>query len=162
MDPYSVLFSELVEKGSTGPDGVFLCNRTITFAGDKDFGYTFHDPAYTATEGPQCIAKENWLQLLVTMRESPVEFSCAVLTKDPEVSLQFTRLGNKLHLTVTIPIANLDMVSYRVTWSQQLLECVADFANLLVGDITFNMGWLQCPWSILVESGEVEEMEVTF
>lgn len=159
-NPLDYLNDAVTKRGRSGPDGVYLTNVTVVAESSTDYGYKVSTDRITPLVPPANIPPEEWSWLLVSLRSDyrALDF---VLNHGNMLS-QLLVEGNQLSMNVFAPNIRVESFPYLILSSQEMLKCLADFSGKLPSTIRFNLGVVTKTWDEMVESGEAQEVELSF
>jgi hypothetical protein len=164
-DPNSFLTSLITKKGKSDLYGVYLTGVNILASVTENYEYEV--PLEVIERDVQNIfAQEpnDWNALLVeTRRESEeVIFPISFIRGREPITVYFVIEGHDMSAMVFIPTLVVDEFVTEVTFYQQLVREVSQFAGKTPTHLRFTLGAVSMEWDDLVERGCAREVDVGF
>jgi hypothetical protein len=157
-DPYLYLYDSVVQRGKTGYHGVYLTNVTVVVDPAEELDYNVNEPVLSMVATPRYLDEVEWLRLLVALRSQPNTVSQSISYSSG--SFQFIQEGMQIALNVFVPEISVTVFKYEVLRAIGLLNVVSEFTGKRASSVRFNIGLAEISWADLVDSGEVEEIEI--
>lgn len=159
-DPHSYLDSAVAKRGKSGYCGVYQTNVTVVAECDTDYGYKVFGVAGDVLYPQIQVDEEDWLRMLVTLRSQTLQRQCTIM--NGRQIYQFLPEGGHMSLNIFLPEIFTHSFQYEVLTAQNTLRNVATFVGSLPSTIRFNIGIAWKTWDDMVESGEAQEVDLSF
>jgi hypothetical protein len=163
QDPVSYLNEAINNRGKSTRNGVYLTNITVVAEATVDYGYKElpprPDPSGVWQLHPY-FDELDWLRLLVSLRSQVVENPESLDRQD--CICQFIPEGPKMSMNVFIPKTCAEGFAWEVSFHQELLKWVCDFAGKVPTFIRFNIGFAERSWDDMVKTQDAQEMDLNF
>ena len=164
-DPNSFLINLVSRKGKSDLYGVYLTGVNILASATEDYGYEV-DRTSIEKNVQNLFAQDeaDWNQLLVETRRNTDEvvFPISFIRGREPNTVYFLSEGHEMSAMVFIPTLVVDEFVTEVTFYQQLLCSVANFAGKSPTAIRFVLGAASMEWDELVERGCAREVDIGF
>lgn len=164
-DPATFLTSLVTKKGRSDRYGVYLTGVNILASATEDYNYLSNSA--DISREVQCVFAQDtvdWNHLLVETRRNideivfPISF---IRGREPN-TVYFVVEGSEMSAMVFIPTLVIEEFVTEVTFYQELVRNVANFAGKTPTTIRFILGAVSMEWDELVERGCAREVDVGF
>jgi hypothetical protein len=164
-DPNSFLTSLITKKGKSDLYGVYLTGVNILASVTENYDYEV--PLEVIEKDVQNIFAQDpndWNALLVETRREPEEviFPISFIRGREPITVYFVVEGHEMSAMVFIPTLVVDEFVTEVTFYQQLVREVSQFAGKTPTHLRFTIGAASMEWDDLVERGCAREVDVGY
>lgn len=162
-DPVSFLKNQVSRRGRSDVDGVYSTGVSVLADALTDYSYGA-DRGKAIGEVNNMIARQEteWNQILVSTRayDKDLVHTLTVKRSGENVTICFLTEDHDISCLVFIPKLEVSEFASEVTYYQELLKFVADFAGKNPLTVRFTIGAALIGWEDMVEHGLAKEVEV--
>jgi len=164
-DPNSFLTSLVTKKGKSDRYGVYLTGVNVAANATENYDYEVSlEKIEKEIESLFLKDANDWNALLVETRRvmEEIVFPISFIRGREPNTVYFVIEGHEMSAMVFIPTLVVEEFVTEVTFYQQLLREVAQFAGKTPTSIRFTLGSVSMEWDDLVERGCAREVDVGF
>jgi hypothetical protein len=164
-DPNSFLTSLVTKKGKSDRYGVYLTGVNVAANATENYDYEVSlEKIEKEIESLFLKDANDWNALLVETRRvmEEIVFPISFIRGREPNTVYFVIEGHEMSAMVFIPTLVVEEFVTEVTFYQQLLREVAQFAGKTPTSIRFTLGAVSMEWDDLVERGCAREVDVGF
>lgn len=164
-DPATFLTTLVTKKGKSDLYGVYLTGVNILASATEEYNY-LENSTDISRDVQRVFAQDeaDWNHLLVETRKNPDEtvFPISFLRGREPNTVFFVIEGSEMSAMVFIPTLVVDEFVTEVTFYQELVRNVANFAGKTPTTIRFILGSVSIEWDELVERGCAREVDIGY